>query len=139
MSASNPGGSITNSDLEHAGLLGQVDVMVHHRDMRYATIWNTSDNTPAVSRVTKGAVSSDGPVAYLCDHACLHQRLHRYCHKATYLPGDANVMADDASCLQHLSNTAFLAHFNQNYPQETPWHLLHLKPQTASELTSALL
>ena len=46
VSASNPGGSITNSNLEHAGLLGQVDVMVHHRDMRCATIWNASDNTP---------------------------------------------------------------------------------------------
>ena len=89
--------------------------------------------------MTKGTVSSDGPTAYLCDHACLHQRLHLYCHEATYLPGDANVMADDASYLQHLSNAAFLAHFDQNYPQATPWRLLHLKQQTASKLTSVLL
>ena len=102
VSADNPTGSITNSDLEHAGLLGQVDLMSTTHDVRYATLVNGSDNTPAVSRVRKGAVPSDGPAAYLCNWACQHQRAHRYHHTSFYIPGKANIMADDASRLQHL-------------------------------------
>ena len=91
-------------------------------------------NTPAISRTNKGAVTSDGAPAHLCNYACFHQRRHRYCHKAFYIPGPANVMADDASRLQHLSDDAFLAHFEQAYPQSAPWKLLHLPTEHASEL-----
>ena len=108
-----PKGDITNSDLEQAGIQGQVTLMADQHDVRYCTIYNASDNTPAVSRTNKGAVTSDGAPAYLCNYACFHQRRHRYCHKAFYIPGPANVMADDASRLQHLSDDAFLAHFEQ--------------------------
>ena len=139
VSEANPSGSITNSDLEQAGLLAQVSIMADNHHVRYATLVNMSDNTPAVSRIGKGAVSSDGAAAYLCDYASQHQRLHRYCHRSHYLPGDVNVMADDASRLQHLSDSAFLAHFEQEYPQPAPWRLLTLSPENASQLISALL
>jgi hypothetical protein len=97
VSKENPSGRVTNSDLEQAGLLAQVSVISHHHDVAYATLANGSDNTPAVSRITKGAVSSDGPAAHLCNYACAHQHRHWYCHVAHFLPGDANIMADDAS------------------------------------------
>jgi hypothetical protein len=139
VSALNLDGSITNSDLEHCGLLGQVALMASTHDVRYATLTNGCDNTPAVSRVSKGAVSSDGPAAFLCNYACTHQRHARYCHLASYLPGPDNVMGDDASRLQHLTDSAFLSHFEQQYPQALPWELLHLPPETASALISALL
>jgi len=139
VSADNPTGTITNSDLEHAGLLGQVDVMCCNHDVRYATLENFSDNTPAISRVHKGAVSGPGPAANLCRYASDHQRANRYCHLASFLPGEANVMADDASRLQHLTDAAFLQHFQQAYPQPQPWVLLHLPPETSSQLTSRLL
>ena len=135
----NPTGIDTNSDLEHAGLLAQVSLMADHHNVRYATLLNCCDNTPAVSRVTKGSVVSEGPSAYLCHFACQHQRTHRYCHVSQYLPGDANVMADDASRLQHLTDSAFLAHFEQHYPQPKGWVLLQLRPEVASTLTSMLL
>ena len=61
VSTDNPTGSITNSDLEHAGLIAQLDVQCTSHSTTYATICNLSDNTPAVSRVKKGAISSDGP------------------------------------------------------------------------------
>jgi hypothetical protein len=125
VSKANPSGQVTNSDLEQAGLLAQVSVISHHHDVAYATLANGSDNTPAVSRITKGAVTSDGPAAHLCNYACAHQRQHRYhCHLAHFLPGEANVMADDPSRLQHLTNCAFLDHFQQAYPQPKPWRLL---------------
>ncbi|MCA1806662.1 MAG: hypothetical protein LC687_02190, partial [Actinobacteria bacterium] len=139
VSADHPSGDITNSDLEHAGLLAQVDVMATTHDIRYCTLEDFSDNTPAVSRVTKGAVSTPGAAAGLCRYQSDHQRLYRYCHKAQFLPGDSNGMADDASRLQHLTDADFLALFQQKYPQPRPWHLVTLEPKTASQLTSALL
>ena len=139
VSADNPSGSVTNSDLEHTALLAQVDAMCCLTDLAYATLENFSDNTPAVSRVRKGAVASHGAAAALCRFASDHQRLHRYCHTAQYLPGEQNTMADDASRLQALTDVAFLSHFNQRYPQPRPWQLLHLRSETASRLISSLL
>ena len=138
ISADTPAGDITNSDLEHAALLAQVDAMCALRPLAYATLENFCDNTPAVSRVRKGAVSSHGTAAALCRLSSDHQRMHRYCHLAHFLPGDQNSMADDASRLQHLTDTAFLAHFQQHYPQPTPWQLLRLRPEIVSALTSCL-
>jgi hypothetical protein len=139
VSTENPAGTVTNSDLEQAGLLAQVSLMACQQDLRYTTVSNASDNTPAVARINKGAVSSDGPAAHLCNYACAHQRQHRYCHLAAFLPGQDNVMADDASRLQALTDSEFLAHFEQKYPQPKPWKLLHLPSNIASLLTSALL
>ena len=138
VSTDNPKGSTTNSDLEHTGLLAQVSLMGVTHDIRYATISNGSDNIAAVSRVRKGAVTSEGPSAHLCNYACMHQRQNRYYHHAYYVPGPANVMADDASRLQQLTDEEFLSHFNQVYPQPKPWKLLHLPNDTASSLISAL-
>jgi hypothetical protein len=88
VSFDNLSGDITNSDLEHAALLAQVDLMTLSHDVRYATLENFSDNTPAVSRVRKGAVSTAGAAASLCRFASDHQRIHRYCHRAQFLPGE---------------------------------------------------
>jgi hypothetical protein len=121
ISKANPSGRITNSNLEQAGLLAQVSVISHHHDVTYPTIANGLDNMPAVSHTTKGAVTSDGPAAHLCNYACAHQRQHHYCHVPHFLPGDANVMADDALRLQHLTDSAFLAYFQQEYLQPEPW------------------
>jgi hypothetical protein len=56
-----------------------------------------------MSHITKGAVTSDGPASHLCNNACAHQRQHRYCHLAHFLPGEANVMTDYASRMQLLA------------------------------------
>lgn len=138
VSTDNPSGRTTNSDLEHTGLLAQVSLMGVTHDIRYATVSNGSDNVAAVSRVRKGAVTSDGPSAHLCNYACMHQRQNRYYHHAYYVPGPANVMSDDASRLQHLTDEEFLSHFEQAYPQSKPWKLLHLPNDIASKLISAL-
>jgi hypothetical protein len=49
VSHANPAGDVTNSDLEHAGLLAQVDLMTDTHNVCYATIENFSDNMPAIS------------------------------------------------------------------------------------------
>jgi len=47
-------------------------------------------------------------------------------------------MADDASWLQHLTDSEFLHHFNSLYPQETPWTLCQSRPEMITLMTSAL-
>jgi hypothetical protein len=139
ITADNPNGHITNSDLEQAALLAQRDVMAHSHPVRYATLENFCDNTPAVSRDKKGAVSAPGPAAYLCQIASDHQRQHRYHHVANYLPGPQNVVADDTSRLQRLTAASFHSHMSQQYPQQLPWRQQTLQPAMASLLTCALL
>ena len=123
ISADNPGGTITNSDFKQAGMLLHLATIAQHHPVAYATILTGCDNTPALACENKGAVSHDGPPSLLCNHGCTQQRALRYCHRGFFLPGEANVMADDASRLQHLSDSALLAHFNQHYPQTKPWVL----------------
>ena len=106
--------------------------------MRGATASNLSDNTPTLSRHFKGSTTTDGPAAYLCQLSGLHQRYFRYCSELSFINGRENIMADDASRLQHLSDDAFLAHFNSTYPQEMPWTLYHPEPGTITSVTSAL-
>ena len=138
VSVTNPSGDVTNSDLEHCGLITQVALIAERHDVRHATIASSSDNTPAVARVAKGAVSSPGAAALLCNYACLHQRQHEYCHQASYIPGPINVMADDASRLQHLTDAQFLSHFEQNYPQDKDWLLVRPNDETVSSMISTL-
>ena len=132
-------GSITNSDLEQAGVIAQLGLISDTLPVRYATIDILTDNTPAVSRFRKGSVSSDSPASYLCREASLQQRAERYHARVYHIPGTVNAMADDASRLQHLSDSAFLAHFSQTYPQTKPWKLLQLPRERSSRLISALL
>ena len=107
-------------------MLTQLELTSKTLPMRYATLDVLCDNTPAVSRFRKGAVSSASPAAYLCRMASLHQRENRYHARVFYLPGELNRMADDASRLQTLSNDAFLHYFQQHYPQQKPWTLLEV-------------
>ena len=139
VTANNPRGDLTNSDLEQVAILAQLHLIGDAPGSAYSTVHIFSDNTPAVSPFQKGAVASDGIPADLCRAAGLHQRRHRYCPVVSFLNGPENVMADDASRLQHLSHTAFLAHFNQRYPQDGPWTLLQLSSSASSRILSALL
>ena len=139
VSSSNRAGDVTNSDLEHAGILTQLAIMASNHNVRYATLAIGADNTPAVSRMNKGSTMTQGPGPRLCHFQSAHQRQHRYCAVTKYIPGPDNIMADDASRLQHLTDQAFLAHFDQSYPQPRPWVLLQPPPETISLITSMLL
>ena len=106
VSADNPNGSITNSDLEQAGMVSHLDIIATTLPTTYCTITTGGDNTPAVSRMNKGATSLTGAAPRLCLLNSSLQREHRYCHIARYLAGDNNVMADNASRLQHLTDSS---------------------------------
>jgi hypothetical protein len=134
----NPSGSITNSDLELAGQIAAQDVLLQQYDCRERTIALFTDNTAARAWQRKGLHTSLGPSAYLLRLLSLLQRHYRYLASFDYLPGPLNVMADDASRLFDLSDTALLNHFNTFYPQDKPWQLYVPRPEILSVLTMAL-
>jgi hypothetical protein len=116
-----PAGTITNSNLELATSVDQHDVLTSNVDAREATIHNFSDNTPTVLWQRKVAVSNSGPNAQLLRLQALHQRKHRYVPTYDYLPGPANLMADDCSRSWDLSDSQLLLHFNASFPHTRPW------------------
>jgi hypothetical protein len=135
----NPARTITNSDLELAASVDQHYVLTSNLDAREVTIHNFSDNTSTVFWQRKGAVSNSGPNAQLLRLQALHQRKHIYVPTNDYLPGPANLMADDCSRCWDLLDSQFLLHFNASFPQTRPWRLFPLAKQMHSVLTSALL
>jgi hypothetical protein len=134
----NPGGDVTNSDLELAGGLLHQEAAVTCFDIRERTTKDATDNIATLYWSRKGSTTTTGPAAYLLRLLALHQRHHRYLNLKDYLPGDRNVMADDASRFCHLSDTEFLVYFNSTYPQKLPWALWTPSSEFLSSVTSAL-
>ena len=97
MSADNLTGTITNSDLEHTGMLAQVSTITACHLVRHSAMATFVDNTPAESQVLKKAVMANGTPAEQCNFAVEHQRKHCCWHMAQCIPEEANVMADNAS------------------------------------------
>ena len=137
-SAKNPKGPINNSQLELLGAFLHDEVAAQCFDVRERTIYSQTDNLCTLFWDRKGSVTTTSPTATILRQQALHQRFHRYVKLRDYIPGPENCMADDASRLFHLSNHAFLSHFNFTYPQSRPWRLFQLHPQTLSAATSAL-
>jgi hypothetical protein len=117
VSTRNPQGAITNSDLEVARAIAHQDVSVQEVDCRERTTAGLCDNIPAAVWHRKGSTTTSGPVVYLLRLSSLHQRHFRYLALLDYIQGPANAMADDCSCLWHLTDSQLLAHFNLHYPQ----------------------
>ena len=138
VSWSNPTGSLTNSDLEQAGLICHQDILAQQHDLRERTVCTLSDNTPAISREQKGSSSSDSAAAYLCRVASLHQRAYRYRLRTSHVPGSLNVMADILSRRWNLTDSQMLDLFNSSFPQAQPWVISYLRPSMNSSVTQAL-
>ena len=139
VSDDNPQGTVTNSDLELAGMIAHADTMVQQYDCAGRTLVPLGDNIPSVAWSLKGSVSTFGSAGYLLSLYSLHQRHFRYLAKADYISGDANRMADDCSRLWHLSDAELLTYFNSTYPQATPWRIVPLRSAMHSSLISALM
>ena len=137
----NPTGTITNSDLELAGIIAHNDVLAQHIDVRNRTFSVLNDNIPALVWMEKGSTSTQKAANQLLRLAGFHQRHHRYLARYDHISGKdpvPNCMADDASRLFHLDDTEFLSHFNSVYPQDQPWQLCPLRSEMLSALTSCL-
>jgi hypothetical protein len=138
VTADNPAGSISISDLELSAMIAHKDVLAHATAINERTLWLATDNRAALSWSDKGSSTSLGPRAYLLRFNSLHQRAHRYVALHSHIAGTANSMADDASRLWHLTDDQLLTHFASNFPQASPWQLMTLSPDTNSALTCAL-
>ena len=134
----NPAGRITNSDLELAATTAHLDIAANRWPVATRSLSVLSDNTPAVAWQQKGSTTTARAAAYLLRLQALHQRHFKYLTHVSHIPGTVNRMADDASRLQHLSDSALLDHFNTHYPQDQSWKLCHLRQPMNSALTSAL-
>jgi hypothetical protein len=139
ISWSNPHGTITNSDLELAATMAQLDIIAQHAPVSGRTLHTLTDNTPALHWQRKGSTTTTGPAAYLLRLAAILQRHYGYCPQFSHIPGTTNAMADDTSRLWHLSDPALLTHFHSLYPQNGQcWQLCHLRPAMHTSLISAL-
>jgi hypothetical protein len=119
-----PQGGLTMSDFELTGVIAHQDVLVQLINACERTFIVLNENSPTVSRATKGSITSRHAAAYLLCLSSLHQRHHHQYHlHYDHIAGLANMMADDASCLWHLSDSQLLAYFNQTYPESQPWQL----------------
>jgi hypothetical protein len=124
----NPGGDPSISDFKLAGVVAHQDILAQSIDAHSCTFTILNDNSPAVSRASKGSITSRNSAAYLLRLSSLHQRHHRYYLRYDHIAGAANAMANDASRLWHLTNDQLLVHFEKTYPQSQPWQLQTLPP-----------
>ena len=139
VSASNPHGTITNSDLELAGAIAHDDILASALPITsHVSTCSFSDNTPAVAWKAKGSTTTSGAAAYLLQLSALHRRHFRYRNAMHHISGDNNAMADDCSRLWTLSDNELISYFNSHYPQDVSWKMLHLRPEMHSALICAL-
>jgi hypothetical protein len=134
----NPSGTVTNSDLELAATVIHHDVICQLYDTRERTIHTGTDNQAAQAWQTRKSATTNSAPAFLLRLQAIHQRHHRYVPLHSYLPGQLNAMADDASRLWHLSDQQLLTHFNTAYPQHQSWHIYQPRPEMHSAVISAL-
>jgi hypothetical protein len=139
----NPTGTLTNSDLEMAGVLLHEAVLEAHLGpaMKGTQIAIGCDNSPAVAWSTRMASRSTSPIAYrLLKGLAMRQRCNRSAPPAVYhVAGVTNTLADVASrplagvaAHFHLLSSSptdmcpqtFLTLFDSMYPlpQKRPWN-----------------
>jgi hypothetical protein len=150
VSFANPGGTITNSDLEMAAMLVQYLVLEHLVDLRHVHVAAWCDNTPTVSWTNKLS-SSRSRIAGRLTRA-LAMRIHA--NEASPLisvsiAGDNNRMANVASRTFHrntastamfqISDNEFLHTFATAFPlQDDSWRGFRLSNKLASRVFSEL-
>ena len=138
VTSDNPHGTVTINDLELAGGLLHLDAAVHNFDVRERTVLTRTDNNSSLFWQRKGSTTTTACPAYLLRLFGIHQRYHRYVPRHDYLPGQANVFADPASRLFHLSDSDFLDYFTATFPQKLSYRLWTPRKQTFSAVISAL-
>jgi hypothetical protein len=78
VTADNPMGSVSISDLELTATVAQSDVLCQLVDVSGRTTHTVHDNMATVWWRTKGSTTTTGPEAYLLRLQAIHQRHHRY-------------------------------------------------------------
>ena len=149
LSAENPTGTITNSDLEMAGLLLHWCALEHLAPLKHCHVAIYCDNTPTVSWTRRLNSTKSRIAARLVRALALRMRdLHTSPLAALSIAGIDNTMADFSSRTFHrrtkenpvflIDDFAFLTSFATAFPipaQAVCWRILRLN----TKLTSAIL
>ena len=135
----NPNGTISNSDLELAGGLFQLDVISQCFDVRERTILSKGDNLSTTFWERNGSTTSIKPPAHLLRLFGIHQRIHRYVPRFDYISGSSNHMADALSRDFHLSWPDLILSLHRFLPQPDGCQLWTPSKNIVSAVILALL
>jgi len=138
VSSDNPTGDITNSDLELAGGLIQLEALAQTFDIRERTVVSKGDNLNTTFWERKGSTTTDSVPAYLLRLFGLHQRFHRYVPRFDYLAGKSNLLADAFSRDFHMTWSALYSQHSHLFPQKNGYQVWIPPPQLISGILSAL-
>ncbi len=145
ISESKPTGALTNSDLEMAAVVLQLNVLeplvpsMHHNSMQIH-----SNNTPSVAWLTKMATktaNSDAAHRLVRGLTLRKRMLHSAPVSITHVAGSDNNLADIAlrAITQLDDDHAFLTHFDNLFPlQERFWQRASPPPAQLSNVISTL-
>ncbi len=139
MTADNPHGSITNSNLELAGNLLHLDALSQCFDIREWTVLSKGDNLSTTFWERWGSTSTNSPLAYLLRLFGIHQRFHQYVPRFDYISGPSNPIADSLSHNFDLNWSDQLANITPFLPQHNGPQVWTPSRQVLSAVTSALL
>ena len=135
----NPNGTITNSDLELAGGLIQLEAITQTFDVRHRTVLSKGDNLATTFWERKGNASTDKPPSYLLRLFGIHQRYHRYVPRFDYISGPSNHIADALSRDFHLNWSDLITSLSSHLPQSGSYQVWTPSQHIISAVTSALL
>jgi hypothetical protein len=139
VTADNPTGSVSISDLKLAATVAQSDVLCQLVDVSGRTTHTVHDNMATVWWRKKGSITTTGPATYLLRLQAIHQQHHRYLPQQDFISGKVNLMADLTTRSWEISGSALLSNFNLRFPQTQLWTLCTLRKEIDSALNSALL
>jgi hypothetical protein len=124
ITASNPTGTLNNSDLELAAIITGSVLASRHAHSTHDNILLASDNTPAVAWATKGSTTTTKPPAYLLRHLAIQRRAQPFTLTPCFSPGNTNLVADCCSRLFHLNNMDFMTYMTHRFPTQPSWTLV---------------
>jgi len=139
ITADNPSGDLTNSDLELAALVLATAMRAHTTTLcPAASLWCGSDNTAAVSWARRGSTSTTGANAHLLRWMAQLSRRYNLSLTPLFVSGATNSLADFCSRSFLLSDDKFLQEVNTRFPINPSWTLVHPTPELLSSMTLAL-
>jgi hypothetical protein len=145
ISESNPTGTLTNSDLEMAAVVLQLNVLETLVPSMHHTLTHIhSNNTPSVAWLTKMATktaNSDAAHRLVRGLALRQRMLHSATVSITHVAGSDNNLADVASqaITQLDDDHAFLTHIDTVFPlQEQSWRHASIPPAQLCNVISTL-
>jgi len=144
VSEANPTGSLTNSDLEMAGLLLHWLTLEQVADLKHTHVAAGCDNSPTVAWASRLLSSKAKVAAHLLCILAIRMLARQASPLTTYhLPGVVNTMADEASrsFIMHPLDAVFLTMFNSSFPlpQGDSWLLCRLPSKLCGKIYLALL